>query len=84
MHKYKILSFNKNAWFKIYIRDQNTGKIFVIDSNSVRIVIYALNQHPSKDVLMIPVWQTTLYTVAGTCRSYTVCIIYCHTLQCFC
>jgi hypothetical protein len=40
MHKYEILSFNKNAWFKIRvnIRDQNTGKIFVIDSNRARIV----------------------------------------------
>jgi len=38
MHKHKILSFNKNAWFKLHIRDQNTGKIFVIDSNRAWIV----------------------------------------------
>jgi hypothetical protein len=38
MHKYKILSFNKNAWFKIHIRNQNTGEIFVIDSSRARVV----------------------------------------------
>jgi hypothetical protein len=38
MHKYNILSFNKNAWFKTHVTDKNTGKIFVIDSNRARIV----------------------------------------------
>ena len=38
MHKYKILSFNKNASFKIHIKYQNAGKIFVIDSSRAQIV----------------------------------------------